>query len=219
MVDWLLSSITFLGLISMESAWLLSGSNLLMHFSGACFSTTPTPGVWYRLLISIWNICNPLCGSMNLLWNWKCESPPLSSMSEMVRSESLFYSSSIYLPRLLRTCSLLSWACLSLTCLTYWIWFTCWFLNFRHPDSYRESPCNFFGNGMLGDLYWFSCINSCLSRYPCRSVHNFYFPCRPFERIPLFWCGWLTTRFLVYFSNRWRIIWSFSGMRSSPIVK
>ena len=39
---------------------------------------------------------------MTLLWNWKFESPSLSSMSELVSSESLFSSSTISLPMLWR---------------------------------------------------------------------------------------------------------------------
>ena len=95
MVDWLRRSITFLTLRSMESVCFFSSSTFLMCFSGACCSNTPTHGVWSQLLLSVWNICNPFCGSMMLLWNWKWESLSLSSLSNLVRLESLSYNSSI----------------------------------------------------------------------------------------------------------------------------
>ena len=140
MVDWLRRSITFLSLISMESVCFFSSSTFLMRFSGGCCSTTPNPGVWPRLFFPFLNIWNPFFGPMTLFWNWKFESTLLSSLSDLVRSESLFSSSYISSSEFGKDFLLPYWYCLCLTCSTILIWLNCWFSTFIHPTSYQDYP-------------------------------------------------------------------------------
>ena len=100
------SSIHFPRLRSMESALFFYNSTFLMCLSGACCSTTPTPGVYSRLLLSIWKLWNPLCGSMTLLCKLKLKYPSLSSLSDIVRYESSFSSSYVFYSKVVKEFSI-----------------------------------------------------------------------------------------------------------------
>ena len=78
---------------------------------------------------------------------------------------------------------------------------------------------DFFGNGILGAMSCPSCRTSCIYRAPCHSLHIFLFLSVFWENATTSDVGCLTTRFLVYLYKRWRVIYSFLVIWSSPVLK
>ena len=148
----------------------------MMVFPGACCSITPTPGVWFWLFFSVWNIWKPLYGSVTLLWNLKCESPLLSSLSEMVRSKYSFSSSTLFSSKVVQDFFIYFLRLFLSDLFDLLDFLDILVLDFSSSCFLAGVSLDFFGNEILGALSFHSCSTSYIYRAPCHSVHMLIVP-------------------------------------------